>query len=745
MYQSKLINILLIPAALMAVLVSCTKTEEAEPVKPEPTEHTFKVSFETPTKTSFDGNRIDWSKFDGISVFDGTSNNLFITRDEGKATADFTGNAFEADSYAALFPYYSKATYKSGKIVTYLPPTQKSFDGTFGGMTNIAAGISAGGEITLQNVCGYVKFTLDSKMNEFTQATITAVAGENIAGNVTISWNGDIPSARASGSQQIMVIPSAESIESGVYYVIAAPSSFAEGLSFTFTRKKDGATYSKTFTDVSVERNRILDLGAIRPDDTWAQVSSVTTGTPTLKGGVMTISGNKVSLVDADPAFVTCGMSVSVDGGANWTDVFSAPMESTTFDWQASGYEFCKEYQFKAWARYKEDTPVCSEPVVVNAHVTKVTVGSLNLDGTTLSVKGSMFETEACDITDLFCGIELSADSGASWTEYGKAVPSSSSFDTQATIQTGVPYLVRAWVQAGSTAKVYSGNADMSPRISTVTTGTATLDGLNAKLSGNIISAQFCDLSAITCGIEYSRDGINWTNVSSAAATGWTFDAGTTVLQGRTYLRAWAQITGQDKVYGNSTYVATDKVDLNFDFSTQAIVEENITAVSSTDSSNPLTELPLKDRIITGEDSYIYKFADYGNVNFVVYSHWADGARTAMTYRIFSSKGLRCTTAGNSTGKYYFMSFPAINGYKLVSVENWCTQTGRKMNIADSPVQGGETILATTSGTSTLDETGFYISVMDISDKSAANTAYYAAFRSNGYNAKLICHYVKVE
>ena len=91
------------------------------------------------------------------------------------------------------------------------------------------------------------------------------------------------------------------------------------------------------------------------------------------------------------------------------------------------------------------------------------------------------------------------------------------------------------------------------------------------------------------------------------------------------------------------------------------------------------------------------------------------------------------------------MSLPVIPGYKLASVENWCTAGTRSMGIVDAPEQNGkEKVLASTKG-GTLDDTdNLWKSTMDVSAKSVANTPYYARFQSNGYNAHLICHYEKV-
>lgn len=736
-----------IAAALVPALLSCSKAEQPAPLEPQESEYSFKVRFESPVKTTFDGNEIDWSKFDGISVFDTTANNLFITRDESVKEAVFIGTARENDKYVALFPYYSKATYMSGKIATYLPPTQKSYDKTFGGMINIAAGIANGDRIELHNVCGYIKFTLDSKINQFSSATLAAVAEEPISGALSINLKSGEPVATASGLPYVKVIPGKESIESGEYYIIAAPATFAEGLSFTFTRIKDGATYTKTFTGVSVERNKICDLGLIDPDDTWAQVSSVSTGTASMKAGVISIKGNKISLVDALPENVTYGICRSVDGGATWTETEeAAALSEGSFDWEGSGYNFNTEYMFKAWARYKDNEIVYGEPLIFNARITAVTVGSLALNGTTLNITGNSFSAENCDLSDIICGVELSADGGSSWTEAGKSEPVSDHFDVHTTVTAGTAYLVRAFAQAGNTDKVYSETADMSPRISEVVTGTAALDGKNVIITGNSISAQFCDVSAIVCGLETSRDGSVWTEVSKGQATAFTFDGNTTISkQGTTYFRAWAAIGDQDKVFGSATSVSTQDIVLNFDFSTADIVKANISVVGTSDAEHPLTELPLTDRVITGEDTYSYSFSDYETQIFKVYSHWVSGARGPMTYRIFSSSGLRCTSAGNKTGGYYFMSFPAIAGYKLVAVDNCCTQTGRKMSIVSKPVQSdGETTLASSNGTSEKDASGYYTATMDISAAASAGVAYYAAFKSNGYNSKLICHYTKM-
>lgn len=732
-------------AALISIsaALSCTK-EMSEPAAPGKLVYKVFGATSEQEKTSIDFTTpaILWSAGDELGVFADpsstkkTAEKLSMLSEPGLSMASFGGEITEAsESYFFTYPYIEgtsevvvKEAGKSVSISTVLPPVQTVGPDEIYNGALITAGHSAAGEstVTMYPIVSFLKLGISG--SDIASVKVYANPSSIISGSLTAVYNMVNPASSylnprtaAEMSNAITLLPkSGDSLSEGNYFLCSrkgfkGSAGDVNGMTIKFTKTDGTATY-------------------LSQDDEPAAAEDMDAANQTIDLGTFSSSSlnwKKQTVVD-----VTFG-----DG--------SAAVQPFTTDIPTSG-AVDADYALSDGLSF---------------HIKSAT-GGLNKSGLAMTTSGDYIELPALPgkklkeveiytaggfegaITDLSGNVVAGASRRLYATiSYTYIIPHSAA-NTRYRILTN-PTNAKYCKNITGIKLYYSGN-DIAPGDITVTTGTASLEGKTATVTGNTLTTGDVALTDITCGIESSYDKETWTTLSSATPSAVTFDETVTVGQGTTYLRAYAQVNGSGKVYGEAVSVSTSTIVLDFDFSTQAIVEANVAVVGTTDSANPLTELPLTDRKITGEDKYTYKFSDYAVTNFSVISHWVAGnpegsKRTEMTYRIFNSKGLRCTTAGNTaTAFHYYMSLPAIPGYKLTSVENWCTQTGRKMGIVDAPTQSdGETILKTTSGSSTLED-GFYKGIMDVSAKSVANTQYYARFYSNGYNAHIICHYEKV-
>lgn len=734
-------------AALISIsaALSCTK-EMSEPAAPGKLVYKVFGATSEQEKTSIDFTTpaILWSAGDELAVFaDPTTTKkpmekLSMLSEPGLSTASFGGEITEAsESYFFTYPYIEgtsdvvvKEAGKSVSISTVLPPVQTVGPDEIYNGALITAGHCAAGEtsVTMYPIGIFLKLGITG--SDIASVKVYANASSIISGSLTAVYNMKKPASSylnprtaVEMSNAITLLPkSGDSLSEGNYYLCSrkgykGSNGDVNGMTIKFTKTDGTATYlSQDNEPAAAEKNmdaanQTIDLG------TFSSSS---------------LNWKKQTVVD-----VTFG-----DG--------SAPVQPFTTDIPTAG-AVDADYALSDGLSF---------------HIKSAT-GGLNKNGLAMETEGDYIELPALPgkklkeveiytaggfegaITDLSGNVVAGASRRLYATiSYTYIIPHSSA---------NTRYRILTNPKDGKCKNItgiklyYSGNdSDIY-----VTTGTASLEGKTVTVTGNTIIAGDVALTDITCGLETSRDGYTWEQATSAAASA-SFDASTEVWQGVTYIRAWARVEGQKKAYGEVKQVATPTITLDFDFSTQAIVESNVAVVGTTDSAHPLTALPLTDREITGEDKYTYKFSDYAVTNFSVISHWVatnpEGSkRTQMTYRIYVKGkdievgGLRCTTAGNSSGKHYYMSLPTIPGYKLTSVENWCTAKERKMGIVDAPTQDdGESVLKSTSGATEADEDGFFKSTLDVSTKSVANTQYYARFFTNGLNAHLILHYEKV-
>ena len=208
--------------------------------------HIYNVSAVSPESMSFavtpaaaggiEGYDSSWEDGDAINIFDGSMSHRF-----GYASGSFSGEAVPSGSYYALFPYDEDAVLENGIIRTEIPSVQT------GAMTDlISAGCSSSAEITMTNMTGFLKFTLDE--DNVTKVTISGNNNEILAGAVNISWNGGEPriAAAEGGSYTVSVGDGETVLEKGTYYVNVLPVSLTD-YTLTLTYKEDKSSYSGYF------------------------------------------------------------------------------------------------------------------------------------------------------------------------------------------------------------------------------------------------------------------------------------------------------------------------------------------------------------------------------------------------------------------------------------------------------------------------------------------------------------------
>ncbi len=228
----------------------------------------FTASAGTDTRTQLTSdNKVVWQDGDAISIFDGTGNRKFTTKDSG-ASAIFGGNAASASNYYALYPYQEGVTL-SGNVIknVTLPSEQTAKAGSFDAAYNLSvAKASSDLQLAFKNVGSLVKFAVSNdqaanvRKAKLTSHDATAVLTATV--DITL---GSLPTATPTSGQ----LPSAtliadNGLEAGQYYYFAVlPSVLNAGFSLTFY-DEEGKTWQKDYTaEANMTRSNILKLAAI--------------------------------------------------------------------------------------------------------------------------------------------------------------------------------------------------------------------------------------------------------------------------------------------------------------------------------------------------------------------------------------------------------------------------------------------------------------------------------------------------
>jgi len=256
----------------LLILASCSSEEIAtglEPVVKESglkyLEFTASAGADTRTQLTSD-NKVEWVAGDEISIFDGTANRKFTTKDSGPSVV-FGGEANEASTYYALYPYQEGATIENNVIKNVTIPTvQEAKAGSFDGGVNFSvASASTDLQLAFKNVGSLVKFSMSNdKAADVRSVKLTSNNGDAVlAGTVNITV-GATPTVTPISSQSQVTLKSDVGFEAGEdYFFMVLPGTLSDGFSLTFT-DKEGLTWQKAYTvEASMNRSNILKLNAI--------------------------------------------------------------------------------------------------------------------------------------------------------------------------------------------------------------------------------------------------------------------------------------------------------------------------------------------------------------------------------------------------------------------------------------------------------------------------------------------------
>ena len=246
------------------------KNPAPEPPVEEPeaggnTEIVFSGSFGdvVATRASISNGTLSWNEGDRIMVlWKGGFN--YANASAAGASAEFTTEVNEADTYWAVYPSSLEGTVGANGLSIIIPDTQYGeFD-----KVNIAVASTVAGskDLVFRNLCGLGSFTLSR--SDIAKVVFRGLSKETLAGNATLSISGEgIPSISsvASPVDSIAIVPSTgESFAAGTYYFAAAPGALDAGVSFTITTNSGNTIFGKAIaTADALNRSEIHSFGTL--------------------------------------------------------------------------------------------------------------------------------------------------------------------------------------------------------------------------------------------------------------------------------------------------------------------------------------------------------------------------------------------------------------------------------------------------------------------------------------------------
>ena len=220
-----------------------------------------------------DSKVINWQEGDQISIFDGKTNNQFTLKNgAGTKSATFQGVAASAETYTAVYPYQSGASYdtSNGKVTGItLKATQNATDNSFDKEAALMIAEGDNTTLTFKNVVGYVKVkpTFNCKRIDLKAFDNSAV----LAGTGTVSYNNGAPTLDLSNAttKDYAITLTGDIKANNYYYIAVPPVTLKAGWTIKFTAKDDGKVYSRKGTnDITFTSNKVTNLGKFDINET---------------------------------------------------------------------------------------------------------------------------------------------------------------------------------------------------------------------------------------------------------------------------------------------------------------------------------------------------------------------------------------------------------------------------------------------------------------------------------------------
>ena len=239
--------------AVLGLTTGCLEKleiEEINPFVPQPGSDLITITAEhgPSTKTSVEdgGTDVFWDLNEKLRVFNGRGDAEFTSLNEEPArVADFQGNLdyFPGDTLVAVYPWRKDVSFDGATICATLPFFQEGIAGSFADDMNLSVALSTTLDMSFQNVCGGIRFTVSR--DDICRVALEGTEAEALAGKLKIGFEDGAPCLKGieEEANRVILVPSGqETFEPGKwYYIVLAPVTLSRGVS-VFFYTQDGQT-----------------------------------------------------------------------------------------------------------------------------------------------------------------------------------------------------------------------------------------------------------------------------------------------------------------------------------------------------------------------------------------------------------------------------------------------------------------------------------------------------------------------
>ena len=204
---------------------------------------------------------INWEAGDLAGIYDGVAWREFQAQNEGPSTV-LKGEALNASSYIALFPYDSEASYSSGIVRTTFPEVQTISGNNIASNALLAVATSTDKTFAFKNVTSLLKMNLNAD-DKIVKVELTSRGTENLAGDVAVTISDTPEYTLENGTPAVSLERTDKGILQGDVFMSVLPQNFENGIHLAFYNEA-GEKAIKKYGSMEFKRNGGKDAGSIK-------------------------------------------------------------------------------------------------------------------------------------------------------------------------------------------------------------------------------------------------------------------------------------------------------------------------------------------------------------------------------------------------------------------------------------------------------------------------------------------------
>lgn len=258
-------------------LAGCTSDEHEETInnsKRQPI--TFDASQESDANSSrtaispTDKSIIIWQPNDQISIFDGSSNNVFtLEGNGGSSKGTFSGIANTADTYTAVYPYKEDMVLNSDRSVANvsLPATQTATANGFDPKAVLMIAETSNTTLQFKNAVSYIAVTPQFACTKIILSAVNELVP--LAGTGTLKYNNGTPTIAFTSNKAYSIKLEGNITAGNTYYIVVPAVTLTAGWRISFTASNGNVYVRKATKNITFKRNTRINLGTFNITDNY--------------------------------------------------------------------------------------------------------------------------------------------------------------------------------------------------------------------------------------------------------------------------------------------------------------------------------------------------------------------------------------------------------------------------------------------------------------------------------------------